>query len=427
MDVGCLLTGGTLQRDKVAIRGVAGNNGAEPRATTTSLEYRGMQTDFRADLEAIHNIEATPLILNVICRVTGMGFAAVARVTKERWMCLAVNDEIKFGLKPGDELEIETTICGEVHASAKPVAIDHVEQDEFYRGHPTPAMYGFQSYISMPILLKDGSFFGTLCAIDPRPAQLKNPETIGMFKLFAELIAAHLDANRQLNADLVWERKSSELREQFIAVLGHDLRNPLASIAAGTLQLQKAQLDPKSSMIVGLMQKSVGRMSTLINDVLDFARGRLGDGLIINVGDDPIEPVLCEVVEEFKATHPDSAIHARFDLDGPIRCDAARIAQLFANLLGNALSHGAAGRPVKVHAARSGNAFELAVVNEGNPISPQAMERLFFPFARGGDEADQQGLGLGLYIASEIARAHGGEITVKSTPAETKFMFRMPL
>src|SRR6202790_2616165 len=78
--------------------------------------------------------------------------------------------------------------------------INNVAEDELWCKHVTPAMYGFQSYISMPIILADGSFFGTLCAIDPRPARLKTPETIGMFRLFAELIASHLNADRQLSA-----------------------------------------------------------------------------------------------------------------------------------------------------------------------------------------------------------------------------------
>src|SRR5262249_24585277 len=139
-----------------------------------------MAHDFRDDLDAIRSIEAVPVILNVVCRVTGLGFAAVARVTDSRWVCLAVNDEIQFGLRPGDELKIETTICQEVRDNHAVTVIDHVTEDEIFRNHPTPAMYGFQSYISMPIFLKDG-FFGTLCAIDPKPAHLKNPETIGMF------------------------------------------------------------------------------------------------------------------------------------------------------------------------------------------------------------------------------------------------------
>ena len=134
-----------------------------------------MQADFRADLEAIRNVEAVPLILNVVCRVTGMGFAAVARVTEGRWVCLAVNDEINFGLAPGGELKVETTICREVRECHGAGRNRSRREDEIYRDHPTPAMYGFQSYISMPIILKEGGFFGTLCAIDPRPARLKNP------------------------------------------------------------------------------------------------------------------------------------------------------------------------------------------------------------------------------------------------------------
>jgi GAF domain-containing protein len=144
-----------------------------------------MTRDFQDDISAIESIQAVPAILNVVCRVTGMGFAAVARVTANRWICLAVNDEIRFGLKTGGELKVETTICQEVRDGREAVVIDHVAEDESYCGHPTPALYGFQSYISMPIFLKDGSFFGTLCALDPKPAKLKNEGVIGMFRLFA--------------------------------------------------------------------------------------------------------------------------------------------------------------------------------------------------------------------------------------------------
>ena len=145
--------------------------------------------DPRADVAAVARIDAVPTILEVVCRTTGMGFAAVARVTEDRWIACAVRDEIAFGLQPGGELKVETTICNEIRASRQPVIIDHVAQDVAFRGHPTPAMYGFQSYISMPIFLSGGSFFGTLCAIDPRPTRLNRPEIVGMFKLFADLIA----------------------------------------------------------------------------------------------------------------------------------------------------------------------------------------------------------------------------------------------
>jgi signal transduction histidine kinase len=125
---------------------------------------------------------------------------------------------------------------------------------------------------------------------------VKTPETVGMFKLFAELIAFHLDASERLassEASLLDERQASELREQFIAVLGHDLRNPLASIDAGAKLLLKTPLNEKALGIVAMMQSSVTRMSGLIRDVLDLARGRLGGGLLLNRdATKPLGPVL---------------------------------------------------------------------------------------------------------------------------------------
>jgi signal transduction histidine kinase len=252
------------------------------------------------DVALIGEIDAVPTILEVCCRTTGMGFAAVARVTEDRWVACAVRDEISFGLKPGGELKVETTICDAIRASGNAVVIDHVAEDNDFCGHPAPALYGFQSYISMPIYRRDGSFFGTLCAIDPKPARIKNPQTVGMFKLFAELISFHMDARERLassEAALFSERQSSELREQFIAVLGHDLRNPLASIDAGVNLLFRANPEGKARTILPLMQKSVLRMANLIDNVLDLARGRLAGGLTIRrKTGEPLEPALMQVV-----------------------------------------------------------------------------------------------------------------------------------
>jgi signal transduction histidine kinase len=386
--------------------------------------------DFHADISAISRIDAVPRILEVVCRTTGMGFAAVARVTESRWVCCAVRDEIQFGLRPGDELKLETTICNEIRQDQEAVVIDEVAKDQFYNGHHTPAMYGFQSYISVPIVRSNGTFFGTLCAIDPRPARLNTPEIIGMFKLFAELIACHFDASEQLasrEADLFDERKTAELREQFIAVLGHDLRNPLASIAAGAKVLRKTHQTEQAGEILDLMQSAVVRMAGLINNVLDFARGRLGGGLSLSRdAAAPLEPVLRQVFAELQASYPDRVIETEFALTDPVDCDRARMAQLFSNLLSNALTYGAADAPIRVRAKTDHDFFELSVSNFGDPIPAAALKRLFQPFTRGAVRPHQQGLGLGLYIAFEIANAHGGTLTVDSTDAETTFELRMP-
>jgi len=389
-----------------------------------------MATDLSADIAAVQGIAAVPRILEVVCRSTGMGFAAVARVTEQRWVCCAVRDEIEFGLVPGGELEVETTICHEIRQSHEAVVIDNVADDDAYCGHHTPAKYGFQSYISMPIILADGTFFGTLCAIDPRPARLNTPQTVGMFKLFAELIATHLEAVDRLAASearLLSERETSELREQFIAVLGHDLRNPLASIAAGTKMLAREGSKAATGEILGLMQKSVARMSALIDNVLDFARGRLGSGITLKRAPQSLQPVLNQVIAELRTSSPERKIETNFDLTQAVNCDGGRIAQLFSNLLGNSVTHGTAARPIQVQARTHDGAFELSVANSGQPIPAEAMDGLFQPFYRVSAQEAHQGLGLGLYIASEIARAHGGRIDVTSSPQETRFTFRMPL
>jgi signal transduction histidine kinase len=389
-----------------------------------------LEPALRGDVDAILSIEAVPLILDVVCRTTGMGFAAVARVTENRWITCLTRDEIAFGLGPGDELPFHTTICSEVRAAREPVVIDHVAEDTEFCNHHTPSTYGFQSYISMPIVRPDGSFFGTLCAIDPRPRRLRNPETIGMFKLFADLIAAQLDAldrAARSERDLSRERETAALREQFIAVLGHDLRNPLAAVLAGVHRLQTDEADPKRRRMLTLMQRSGLRMNAIIGNLLDFARGRLGGGLSLELDEGPLEPVLRQVVDEIRAVS-DRTIELRPEIDRAVPCDHQRIGQLLSNLLGNAVTHGAPDTPVTVSAVTLHDAFELAVTNEGEPIPANRLDSIFLPFWRGSPgSGHQQGLGLGLYIASQIAAAHGGTLAVDSSPARTRFTFAMPL
>lgn len=387
--------------------------------------------ELAADVDGIAQIDAVPMILEVICRTTGLGFSAVARVTEDRWIACAVRDEIAFGLQPGGELEIGTTLCDEIRESGELVVIDHVAEDEAYRDHHTPLKYGFQSYISVPIRRPNGQFFGTLCAIDPKPAHLKTPATVGMFKLFADLIGFHLDAQERLIVSeeaLRAERATADLREQFIAVLGHDLRNPLASISAGATVLQSLPLSERASPVVARIQRSATRMSELIENVLDFARGRLGGGLTVTrTADESLPTMLDQVVSELQAAWPHRVIRSRLTITRSVACDSARIAQLCSNLLANALTHGDPASPVQVHARTSAEEFELAVINVGEAIPPGTRERLFQPYVRASARPGQQGLGLGLYIASEIARAHQGALSVESTSLETRFTFTMPL
>lgn len=384
--------------------------------------------EFRRDIDVIASIAAVPTMLDVVLRLTGMGFAAIARVTETRWITCSVLDHVGFGLKPGDELPVESTLCNEIRDHRQIVVFDDAVADAKYCDHHTPRIYGLRGYISMPIILKNGSFWGTLCAIDANPANVNNPQVIGTFKLFAELIAHHLDAFERLEAaqtSLQHERELSELREQFIAVLGHDLRNPLAALNAGTNRLIKEGWSERSPLVLNLMKASISRMAGLVDNVMDLARARMGGGIALALADCDLAETLAHVVEEVRVAHPDRDISVAFNLQGRVSVDAPRIAQMISNLLSNAVMHGDALLPIQVEAMLNNGILEIAVRNGGRPIPPEMIAKLFLPFRRGEDRPGVQGLGLGLYIASQIAQAHGGRIDVCSSGNETCFTFKM--
>jgi GAF domain-containing protein len=137
--------------------------------------------------------ETINAMLEEVCHSTQMGFAAVARVTEDQWIACQVVDKIEFGLDPGDELAIKTTICDDIRRTGSGVIIDDVSAEAEWRTHPVPILYGFKSYISIPIIRADGSFFGTICAIDPEPRSLRSTEIVAMMEDYARRIAAILD------------------------------------------------------------------------------------------------------------------------------------------------------------------------------------------------------------------------------------------
>jgi GAF domain-containing protein len=124
-------------------------------------------------------------LLRQVCTVTGMGFAAIARVTEQRWITCQVEDGIEFGLNPGDELKVRQTICDEIRGSGEAVVFDDASNDIKWSRHPVPVLYGFKSYCSFPVYLEDGSFYGTLCAIDPERRQVSDEKIVELLTGFA--------------------------------------------------------------------------------------------------------------------------------------------------------------------------------------------------------------------------------------------------
>jgi GAF domain-containing protein len=145
---------------------------------------------------AVSGVQA---MLADVGRITGMRFSAVARVTDVRWTACAVHDLLQFGLRPGQDLILESTICNEIRQKPELVVFNQASADPRYANHHTPALYGFQSYLSVPVMLDDGSMFGTVCALDPEPARMDDA-AIEQVKVIAANIGRALQSS-QLRSD----------------------------------------------------------------------------------------------------------------------------------------------------------------------------------------------------------------------------------
>jgi len=389
-----------------------------------------MANDVLTHVRAIQEISAVPKVLETVAALTGLGFVAIAHVTEDSWTTCAVLDRLAFGLKVGDGLDVGTTLCDDVRSTARSIVIDHVAESAQYRHHHTPRMYGFQSYFSVPIFRRDGSYFGTLCGLDPAPKPLSTPATVSMLELFAQLISTQLESERihaVAQTALLSERETAELREQFIAVLGHDLRTPLAAFQSGVDLLALKSQDAATQPILGRMRRSIGRMSALVDDLVDFTRGRMGGGIALEMQDEEaLEPYFSQVIAELREVHPEADIVAILQPCMDVRCDPARLSQLLSNLVKNAIVHGAPGAQVSVLVNCTDDKLFMSVTNDGEPLPAQVVPQLFKPFWRAPGSKVQQGLGLGLYIVAEIARSHGGTLDVISFDGKVCFTFAMP-
>ena len=387
-----------------------------------------MVAGLQADIATIQGIGSVPTILEAVAELTGLGFVCVARVTQNTWHSCAVLDRLQFGLNVGDSLDVTTTICEEVRDTNAAIIIDSVRDSEKYRDHHTPKMYGFQSYFSIPLHRPDGDYFGTLCGLDPTAAELTKKATRNTLMLFAELISRQLVnevALHETQAALSDALETSELREQFIAVLGHDLRTPLGAILNGT-EVLRYHSPPAAIPVLNRMRRSIERIAALVEDVMDFTRGRMGGGISLNMRHEKnIHLALLQVVEELKEINPERDIVCDLQADAALLCDIARLGQLLSNLLKNALVHGSHVHPVHVRLKQVNGIFELSVTNSGVAIRSEIIPQLFKPFWRAQGESANEGLGLGLFIVSEIAKSHGGALEVVSSDTATSFIFRM--
>jgi sigma-B regulation protein RsbU (phosphoserine phosphatase) len=227
------------------------------------------------------------------------------------------------------------------------------------------------------------------------------------------------------------QKQTAAFREQFLAILGHDLRNPLNAISGNAgLLLRYGGLTEPQRKAVNRISISSDRMARMINDLLDFTRARLGGGYPVSRARMNVHDVLRQVVEELEVAHPQRRFELSLSGNGWGDWDADRIAQATSNLVGNAVQYSPEDSTVSVSAHDEGDGICVQVHNLGLPIPAERLPHIFDPFVRGVEgtrSTARTGLGLGLYITHEIARAHGGTLRVTSTEADgTRFWMNLP-
>jgi signal transduction histidine kinase len=190
--------------------------------------------------------------------------------------------------------------------------------------------------------------------VDPAPARVSNERTVTMFELFAELIALQLDSEdwqQAAESALSCEKETSVLRERFIAVLGHDLRGPLSAVGMTGEFLIRRQVHLELVQMGMRLGSAARRMGRLIDDVLDFARGRMGSGMGVVLAEaENLALSLREVLVEMRTAPPERDLRDHIDIDVLMVCDQTRIQQLLSNLVGNAVAHSAPETPVEIKA-----------------------------------------------------------------------------
>lgn len=211
----------------------------------------------------------------------------------------------------------------------------------------------------------------------------------------------------------------AEFAEQMMGIVSHDLRNPLSSIQMGTVLLGRSELALSQQRTLARIGRSAERAARLITDLLDFTQARLGRGLNVAMAEIDLHESLADTVEELRHIYPARALHHERLGAGRCVADADRLAQLLGNLVSNAMTYGQAEDPVTVVSTVGDDTFTITVHNQGTPIPPDVQATIFHPMTRGSAVGSgERSVGLGLYIVSEIAKAHAGQATVRSAPGE---------
>ncbi len=374
-------------------------------------------------IELLASLDSVAALLRVVCDVSGLGVATVAEVTEQRWIACAVEDRIAFGLQPGAELDLESTLCNHVRSSHDAVIISDVTQNPTYCDHPAPGLYGWKSYLSVPVFRPNGTFFGTLCAFDPQPAPLLEQRPViatldGFARLLGELLARE-EQRREESPGPLGDLDLTPLREQLLVLLEEDLQHPLQALA------KDAPVDASQAQ---RWQTEARRLAERSAAAADFVRVRLGHGL-------PLKPALVaganerllDLLARLQTRFPDQTLGSELpELPAALRLDLPRLLQAVEALLEWVASRNPAGGTLLLRGVLDERCYRLAVESRTAVVDPGSLSQVFQPALSQATAEQPARLELSLYLAQEVARGHGGSLVARQENGRLRFILTLP-
>ncbi len=213
-------------------------------------------------------------------------------------------------------------------------------------------------------------------------------------------------------------------RNLLLGMLGHDMRSPLSTIVTTASGLQLMDAGPVVSAAADRLVRGAQSLRSLLDDLIDFSRTRLGLGLRIAPVQVDLSQVISGELEQLRGAHPERSVHLTIEGDTAGQFDGRRVQQVLRNLVSNAMLYGAPAMPVRVMLRGVPDAVHLVVANNGPTINDQTADEMFLALKRGSPHGD--GLGLGLFIVTAITEAHKGKVTFSSLDGETSFDVQLP-
>ena len=327
------------------------------------------------------------------------------------------------GLANLRETPLTHSFCQHVVTSGEPLLVSDARGDARVAGNLAISELGVVAYAGVPLLTDGAQALGALCVIDMEPHEWSQ-EDLEVLQELARSVMTEVSlkkAVRKLEEEAVQ-------RERFVAILAHDLRQPLATIGLSAELIRRSPDREKREKHLTRIQGAGEFMRRLVEDLLDLARSR-SSAMPISPRPMVFGAVVRKQVEGMRTAHPDRPFEVSSEGDDRGEWDPDRLSQVVANLLSNALQYGHPQAPIRVKTRFDAERAVLSVqnLNRGAPIAPPAQARLFEPFVRGSADGEaRSNVGLGLFIVNQIARAHGGDVQVQST-AETGTTFTVQL